>query len=146
MSQKEYPVLSLLKDIWEDINDPQFIWQVTALIVCLGVAYLITSWWQKRHLEGTGRLTDASSRLVFPLSAMLLVGISRLALKPFFHVNLLKLALPLLGSMALVRSVIFVLRQAFPQGYLADCLGAHHYCGDLGLAGALYYRPGTDGD
>lgn len=115
MSQKEYPVLSLLKDIWEDINDPQFIWQVTALIVCLGVAYLITSWWQKRHLEGTGRLTDASSRLVFPLSAMLMVGISRLALKPFFHVNLLKLALPLLGSMALVRSVIFVLRQAFPK-------------------------------
>ena len=115
MSQQQYPVLSLLKDIWEDVNDPQFIWQVAALFVCLGVAYLITSWWQKRHQEGTGRLTDASSRLVFPLSAMLLVGISRLALKPFFHVNLLKLALPLLGSMALVRCVIFVLRQAFPK-------------------------------
>ena len=115
MSQQQYPVLSLLKDIWEDVNDPQFIWQVAALFVCLGVAYLITSWWQKRHQEGTGRLTDASSRLVFPLSAMLLVGIARLALKPFFHVNLLKLALPLLGSMALVRCVIFVLRQAFPK-------------------------------
>lgn len=115
MSQQQYPVLSLLKDIWEDVNDPQFIWQVAALVGCLGVAYLITAWWQKRHQEGAGRLSDASSRLVFPLSAMLLVGIARLALKPFFHVNLLKLALPLLGSMALVRSVIFVLRQAFPK-------------------------------
>jgi small-conductance mechanosensitive channel len=32
----------------------------------------------------------------------------------FIHVNLLKLALPLLGSLALVRAVVFVLRQAFP--------------------------------
>jgi small-conductance mechanosensitive channel len=30
------------------------------------------------------------------------------------HVNLLKLAIPLLGSLALVRMVVFVLRQAFP--------------------------------
>jgi small-conductance mechanosensitive channel len=47
---------------------------------------------------------------------MLLVGATRLALAlaNFTHVNLLKLAMPLLGSLALVRSVVFVLRQAFP--------------------------------
>lgn len=115
MSQKQYPVLSLLKDIWEDVNDPQFIWQVVALIVCLGGALIIASWWRRRHQEGDGRFSDASDRLVFPLTGMLLVGIGILVLKPFLHVNLLKLALPLLGSMALVRSVIFVLRQAFPK-------------------------------
>ena len=115
MSQKQYPVLSLLKDIWEDVNDPQFIWQVVALIVCLGGALIIASWWRRRHQEGDGRFSDASDRLAFPLIGMLLVGIGILVLKPFLHVNLLKLALPLLGSMALVRSVIFVLRQAFPK-------------------------------
>jgi len=114
MSQKS-PALQLFNDIWQDVNDPNFIWQVLALIACLGAAFLIAAGWRRRHREGSGRLTDAGSRLVFPLTAMVLVGAVRLAMKPFFHVNLLKLALPLLGSMALVRSVIFVLRQAFPR-------------------------------
>lgn len=114
MSQKN-PALQLLKDIVADIRDPDFIWQVLALIVCLGVASFIARWWRQRREEGSGRLSDASARLAFPLIGMLLVGVALLALQPFFHVNLLKLALPLLGSMALVRGVIFVLRQAFPR-------------------------------
>ncbi len=109
------PALQLFNDLWSDINEPNFIWQVLALICCLGVAYAVAHWWRGRHTEGAGRLSDAGSRLAFPLTGMVLIGIARLALKPFFHVNLLKLALPLLGSMALVRSVVFVLRQAFPQ-------------------------------
>ena len=114
MSQNN-PALQLLNDIWADINDPNFIWQVLALLFCLGGAYLFARFWHGRHQEGAGRLSDAGARLVFPVTGMVLVGVARLALKPFFHVNLLKLALPLLGSMALVRSVIFVLRQAFPR-------------------------------
>jgi small-conductance mechanosensitive channel len=70
---------------------------------------------QFRHTEGTGRLGDAGGRLAFPLTGMALTGLALLALKPFIHVNLLKLAMPLLGSLALVRSVVFVLRQAFPR-------------------------------
>jgi hypothetical protein len=46
---------------------------------------------------------------------MALVGIAKLVLQQFIHVNLFRLALPLLGSMALVRAVVFVLRQAFPK-------------------------------
>ncbi|HJV93540.1 MAG TPA: mechanosensitive ion channel protein MscS, partial [Azonexus sp.] len=114
MSQKS-PALQLLNDIWADFSDPNFVWQVAALVVCLGLAFLIAGWWQKRHAEGAGRLSEAGFRLAFPLTGMVLIGIARLALKPFFHVNLLKLALPLLGSMALVRGVVFVLRQAFPR-------------------------------
>jgi len=109
------PALQLFVDIWADLSDPNFIWQVVALIACLALAYLIAHWWRGRHTEGAGRFGDAGSRLVFPLTGLVLVGLSRLLLKPFIHVNLLKLALPLLGSMALVRSVVFVLRQAFPS-------------------------------
>jgi small-conductance mechanosensitive channel len=107
--------LKLFNDLRDDFRDPDFIWQVIALLVCLAAAFLIERWWRGRHVEGAGRLSDAGSRLAFPLSGMVLVGLTRLALKPFFHVNLLKLALPLLGSMALVRGVVFVLRQAFPR-------------------------------
>ena len=110
------PALTLFRNLLEDVRDPNFIWQLLALAACLGAAWLIERWWRARHAEGTGRLKDAGSRLVFPLSGMLLVGATRLALAlaNFTHVNLLKLAMPLLGSLALVRSVVFVLRQAFP--------------------------------
>jgi small-conductance mechanosensitive channel len=114
MSQKN-PALKLITDIWSDVSDPHFIWQVLALLVCLVAASMFARWWRRRHEEGTGRLADASARLAFPLVGMALVAIASLVLKPFFHINLLKLALPLLGSMALVRSVVFVLRQAFPK-------------------------------
>ena len=108
------PALTLFRNLLEDVRDPNFIWQLLALAACLGVAWLIERWWRGRHAEGAGRLRDAGSRLVFPLSAMLLVGVTELALANFTNVNLLKLAMPLLSSLALVRSVVFVLRQAFP--------------------------------
>lgn len=113
MTQK--PALQLFNDLLSDIRDPDFIWQVLALVVCLLAASVIARWWRARNEEGAGRLSDASARLAFPLIGMLLVGVARLSLENFLHVNLLKLAMPLLGSMALVRSVVFVLRQAFPR-------------------------------
>lgn len=107
--------LKLLNDLWADFRDPNFVWQVLALLACIGAALVISRWWRQRKAMSLGHLSAASSRLAFPLTGMVLVGIARLALKPFIQTNLLKLALPLLGSMALVRSVIYVLRHTFPQ-------------------------------
>jgi small-conductance mechanosensitive channel len=107
--------LRLINDLLADVRDPDFIWQLLALAVCLSLAGLIARWWRGRHAEGAGRISDASSRLAFPLTGMVLTGIALAALGNVIHVNLLKLAMPLLGSMALVRGVVFVLRQAFPR-------------------------------
>jgi small-conductance mechanosensitive channel len=120
MTQKQ-PALKFLNDLWQDVSDPNFMWQVAALAVCLGAAWLVARWWHGRHEEGSGRLAEAGLRLVFPLTALLLAGIGKLALQNFIHVNLFKLALPLLGSLAMVRMVVFVLRQAFKS---ATWLGA----------------------
>lgn len=114
MSQKT-PALTLIKNIWADLNDPDFVWQVVALVVCIFGAVLVSQWWRSRHEEGAGRLRDAGARLVFPLVGMILAGIALFALRHFTNVNLLKLATSLFGSMALVRGLIFVLRQAFPR-------------------------------
>lgn len=115
MSASKDPALRLIQDLWADISDPNFIWQVGALLVCLGLAALLARWWRSRHAEGAGRIGDAGGRLAFPLAGMLLVAAARLGLEAFIHVNLLKIALPLFGSLALVRGVVFVLRQAFPR-------------------------------
>ncbi|MBL8428569.1 MAG: mechanosensitive ion channel [Dechloromonas sp.] len=114
MSEKSQ-ALRLINDLVADFRDPGFVWQVVALVVCLGLAALIAHWWRGQRTEGEGRLSDASARLAFPLTGMLLTGIAIATLGSLIHVNLLKLAMPLLGSMALVRGVIFVLRQAFPR-------------------------------
>ena len=114
MSEKSQ-ALRLINDLLADFRDPDFVWQVVALVACIGLALLIAAWWRGRHEEGAGRLSDASSRLAFPLTGMLLTGVAIATLGSLIHVNLLKLAMPLLGSMALVRGVIFVLRQAFPR-------------------------------
>ena len=113
MSQKN-PALKLINDLWADVSDPNFIWQLGTLAVCLVLASMFARWWRSRHQEKVGRLSDASFRLAFPLTGMVLVGIALLVLKNFIPVNLFRLAIPLLGSMALVRVVVFVLRQAFP--------------------------------
>lgn len=114
MRQKN-PALQLLNDLRADLADPHFIWQAVALVSVLGVAYLLACRWQRRHDGGGGRLSDASDRLAFPLLGLALAGVAYLALQSVIHVNLLRVAMPLLGSMALVRGVIFVLRQAFPR-------------------------------
>ena len=114
MSQSKQ-ALQLVNDLAADLAAPGFVWQVVALLVCLGCASLFARWWRQQREEGAGRLSDASARLAFPITAALLVGVAKLALKPFINVNLLKIALPLFGSMALVRTVVFVLRQAFPK-------------------------------
>ncbi|HEX6733546.1 MAG TPA: mechanosensitive ion channel domain-containing protein [Azonexus sp.] len=106
--------LHFLSDLWADVQQPDFIWQLATLAVCLGAALLLARWWQGRQAEGGGRFGAASSRLAFPLAGLVLVGLALPLLAPFVKVNLLKLALPLLASMALVRGVVFVLRHAFP--------------------------------
>lgn len=114
MSDKSQ-ALRLINDLVADFRDPGFVWQVVSLVACIGLAALIAHWWRGRRTEGEGRLSDASARLAFPLTGMLLMGIAIATLGSLIHVNLLKLAMPLLGSMALVRGVVFVLRQAFPR-------------------------------
>ena len=108
MSDKSQ-ALRLINDLVADFRDPGFVWQVVSLVACIGLAALIAHWWRGRRTEGEGRLSDASSRLAFPLTGMVLTGIAIATLGSLIHVNLLKLAMPLLGSMALVR------RQAFPR-------------------------------
>lgn len=106
--------LKLLKELWSDFQDPLFIWQVVALVSCLMLAGMAARWWWRRTGDVT-RGEKLSGRLVFPLTAVLLLVVVRAALHPFMHINLLSLALPLLGSMAVVRAILHALRHAFPQ-------------------------------
>jgi small-conductance mechanosensitive channel len=109
-----------LSSVWHgvlaDLREPDLVWQLVALAACLLLAKL-----GERLLRG--RPVAAGSpweigqgwlkRIAFPALALLLVWLARIAAQPWMHVNLFSLALPLLGSLAVIRLVFYVLRFSF---------------------------------
>jgi small-conductance mechanosensitive channel len=112
-----------LTGLWQDLRQPELLWQAAALCGCFFVAWLVDR--QLRRFQGNpedhwriGR--GGVKRLLFPLLSLLLVVLIRWLLHPWIHVNLLTLAIPLLASMAVIRAVLYVLRVTFsPSGWLA---------------------------
>lgn len=117
----------LLSDLWSDLRDPNVVWQVGVLALCLGLAWLFSYLVQRRRPHADPTATRAAQfgqrglrRVAFPLSALVLVLMARPLLVQWHHVNLLSLAVPLLLSMAVIRSVFFVLRLSFSGPWLAS--------------------------
>ncbi len=107
----------LLHDLWLDLQQPAVLWQVAVLALCLGLAWLVA----RAVRRTTGELQDAQfgkrglKRLAFPLAALVFVLVARPLLQQWHSVNLLKLAVPLLGSFAVIRAMMFALRYGFPR-------------------------------
>ena len=115
----------LLSDIWGDLQQPDVIWQIVVLGVCLGLAWLLSYAFRQRQARAAQPATRVAQfgkrglkRVMFPLSALVMVLVARHFLAPWQHVNLLSLAVPLLLSLAVIRSVFFVLRLSFSGPWL----------------------------
>lgn len=126
---EENQIAELLIDLWRDVQQPAIFWQVGVLAVCLFIAWLITR--QVKAVLRRRRVADPSlaagageeglRRVVFPLTALGLVMVARLVLANWHHTNLLKLAVPLLLAMAVVRLTVHALKRSFPRaGWLAS--------------------------
>ncbi|MEZ5619509.1 MAG: mechanosensitive ion channel [Rhodocyclaceae bacterium] len=120
---KQNEIGHLLNALWGDLQQPEVLWQVATLAVCLGLAWLAA-----RALRRDSSASESAwrvgqrglNRLLFPLVALGLVLLARVVLRQWHHVNLLSVAVPLLISFAVIRAVMFTLRQAFaPSGWLA---------------------------
>lgn len=119
---------AFLIDLWHDLSQPSILWQAGALAFCLGLA-----WWLARLLRArlaggfAGRAARGQAmpgamqfvgggfeRLLFPLLALAATMLGRLVLARFHHVNLFHAAVPLLTAFAVIRGLVYLLRQAFP--------------------------------
>lgn len=109
----------LLIDLWEDLQQPDVIWQVATLAVCFLSAMLFQRWVQRRFaaVAGDSRVVEIGHRglrrLALPVAMLLLVLAARPLLAQWHHVNLLNLALPLVTSLVVIRAVMFAMRQGF---------------------------------
>jgi small-conductance mechanosensitive channel len=119
---KSNSLSSLLTDLWDDLHDPNLLWQISALAACLALGWALA-----RLLRG--RLTvhdvqlrvmrlgvESFARVLSPLLALGLIALAKLVLQQWMHVNLLRVALPLVGSFALIRLAFYVLRRVFVRG------------------------------
>jgi small-conductance mechanosensitive channel len=114
----EVSFLKLLNEFWRELRDPAMLWEVLALGVCIALAGWMR--WRLRHRTGHSEgLLHAGEmglrRVMFPLTALLLVLLARAVLRSYIPVALFNLAVPLFLSLALVRAVVFSLRYAFPN-------------------------------
>ncbi len=126
---EENQIAELLIDLWRDVQQPAIFWQVGVLAICLGIAWLITrqvkTVLRRRRAAdpalASGAREEGLRRVVFPLSALVLVMVARMVLANWHHMNLLKLAVPLLLAMAVVRLTVHALKRSFPRaGWLAS--------------------------
>lgn len=120
---EENQIAHLLTDLWDDLQQPSVFWQVGVLVLCLALAGLITR--QIRVLlhrrltvnpqlrRGAGE--ESLRRVIFPVTALGLVLVARIILGNWQHVNLFKLAVPLLLAMAAIRLTVHAIKRAFPQ-------------------------------
>ena len=116
------PLTDLLQDLLEDINNPRILWQALAIIGAVVVGLLLArfirrSWLheddarnalQRIGVEGFGRV----------LAPLLITGgiwLAEALLERHQNVHLLRVALPVFGSMALIRIVFYLLRRVFAR-------------------------------
>lgn len=109
----------LLLELWADLKQPEILWQAGTLALCLAAAWMLARMvrFARPEAEGMWRFgLGGLKRILFPLLALLLVVSARPILAQWHHVNLLRLTVPLLGSLALIRVFVYALRHAFPGG------------------------------
>ncbi|MGE0557908.1 MAG: mechanosensitive ion channel family protein [Burkholderiales bacterium] len=116
---------ALLLDLWADLHSVNILWQLGVLAACIAAGWLLSSRYDLRvrshaPLDATQALgIGGMQRLMFPVTALLLVLVARAALGYWQSTHLLKVAATLLLAMALVRLAIYVMRHTFaPSAWL----------------------------
>jgi small-conductance mechanosensitive channel len=106
-------------ELWADLHNPNVLWQILAVSCSIGVALGVTRAirvFRKSSGESPdapGARRDSFTPVAWPLLALAMIAAIKPVLAKWQHVNLLKLALPLIGAFALIRLVFYALRRIF---------------------------------
>ncbi len=110
---------SLLIALWTDLHSIEVLWQVGALALCVIAGWLISHRYNLRVRsraapDATQVISIGSlQRLLFPLSALVLVLVGQAVLRFWQPVHLLTFAAALLLAMAVIRIAIYAMRHTF---------------------------------
>src|SRR4051812_1494280 len=118
---------NLVYEAWIDLQHPEVVWQIGALVLALALSWLVNRLARFERIEASGVWkfgVGGLKRILAPVVALLIVVIAREILRRHIlvRVDLLHLAVPLLGSLALVRVFFYALRHVFPAGSVLERL------------------------
>lgn len=119
---KQNLLSSLLSDLWSDLHDPGMLWQLGALVTSLVLGWALARILRSRLMTHDMQLrvmrlgVESFGRVLWPLLALGFIAISKLVIQQWHHVTLLRLAIPLVGSFALIRLAFYMLRRIFARG------------------------------
>ncbi|WLI88110.1 mechanosensitive ion channel [Massilia sp. R2A-15] len=112
----------LLSDLFDDLREPGILWQAGAIVLSVAIGWWLARFIRDRYLqraEGAGAVrrigVESFARVLGPLLILGLLALSRHVLGLYQHVNLLKVALPLFSSFALIRVAFYLLRRVFAR-------------------------------
>src|SRR5581483_2859564 len=118
---------NLVYEAWLDLQYPEVLWQIAALVLALAVSWLVNRLALIDRIEASGVWkfgVGGLKRILAPLVALLIVVVAREVLRRHLQVrvDVLHLAVPLLGSLALVRVFFYALRHVLAPGGVLDRL------------------------
>jgi small-conductance mechanosensitive channel len=114
----------LLSDLLGDLREPGILWQAGAIVLSIligwGLARFIRSKYLRQAGEDAGRVrrigVESFARVLGPLLILGLLAVAKFVLSQYQHVNVLRVALPLFASFALIRIAFYMLRRVFARG------------------------------
>ena len=118
---KQIPLLELLSDLGDGMRAPGMMWQIGTIIGCIALGWALTrllcTWFARRQLVPSAVNFGAESfaPVLAPSITMLLLVIGKYFLAKWQHVPLLSIALPLFGSLAVIRFGFYLLRRVFSR-------------------------------
>jgi small-conductance mechanosensitive channel len=113
---------TLWSDLSSDLQDASVLWQFGTIVLCLAVAWGLATTLRRnispeQMQQRVIRLgVESFFRVVWPLIALILIAIAKPILGYWHNVNLLRVAIPLIGSFALIRLAFYILRRVFARG------------------------------
>lgn len=111
---------TLLSESWW--SDPGLLWEISALAACLALGWALARIARDKLIHSNIQMrmvrlgVESFSRVLWPLIALALIALAKPVLAQWYPVNLLRIAIPLVGSFALIRVAFYVLRRVFARG------------------------------
>jgi small-conductance mechanosensitive channel len=118
------PLSNLLEDLIGDLTAPGVMWQAIAVVVCAGLGWLLARLIRNAWLHGREdghrvlRLgVEGFGRVLAPLLVVGLLEIAKYILrKNHLNISVVRVAIPLFSSMAVIRLAFYLLRRVFARG------------------------------
>src|SRR5262245_56089300 len=104
-----------LTQIWEALMRGSALVELAVIVGCVLLAWGLTYAARQRAPGAIWFGTRAIDGVLSPLLALALVVAARAALAPRMPIGLLRLAVPILAGLAIIRTLARVLSQAFPN-------------------------------